>query len=206
MKNLINKQSEKHIFDSNNYYYLDDYAKYNGYQGYNDPRFIDDFVLDKELIDNDLYISDWLAETKEYELNELLYCYVEEFKQYNIVCIANLETWNIKGQTKITPLEHIHDIFNYRGQFDLTDIFEYDNCIKFCISHHDGNDKYYIFFNNEQYNKDLYDDVENSIIEYLDYDYYKEHSHEYEQLINNLCEKYDTDYIKSCINNITQIL
>lgn len=41
---------------------------------------------------------------------------------------------------------------------------------------------------------------------YLDYDCYKEHSHEYEQLINNLCEKYDTDYIKSCINNITQIL
>lgn len=64
MKNLINKQSEKYIFNSNNYYYLDDYAKYNGYQGYDDSRFIDDFVLDKELIDNDLYISDWLAEVQ----------------------------------------------------------------------------------------------------------------------------------------------
>lgn len=49
MKNLINKQSEKHIFDSNNYYYLDDYAKYNGYQGYNDPRFIDDFETITEI-------------------------------------------------------------------------------------------------------------------------------------------------------------
>lgn len=38
MENLINKQSEKHIFDSNNYYYLDDYAKYNGYLGYDDPK------------------------------------------------------------------------------------------------------------------------------------------------------------------------
>lgn len=83
--------------------------------------------------------------------------------------------------------------------YTLTDIFEGENYIKFCISHHDGNDEYYLFFNEKEYNSSLLDDIENCILDGLDWDYYKPREKEYCPMIESIVNKYDTDYINSCV-------
>lgn len=117
-----------------------------------------------------------------------------------ISCVANLEYWNKSGQTVITPIEKIIDIFNYGcSSYTLTDIYEGENYIKFCISHHDGNNEYYLFFNEKEYNSSLLDDIENCILDGLDYDVYKPKEKEYCSMIKDIINKYDTDYINSCV-------
>lgn len=114
--------------------------------------------------------------------------------------VANLEKWNGKAQTKITILENITDIFSYRGGIELTAVYEGENCLKFCISHHDGNDYYYIFFNTVEYNEGLPQELEDCILNGLEYKAYKPMEKEYYNLIYNIVDKYNQDYINSCIN------
>lgn len=196
----IDTTKEKHIFDNSNYYYLDDFAKFNGYSGFKDKGFLDSFDIEDISEWSDGHVADWLDEQKNYELDFILEEYEQIEKQYYISCVANLEYWNRKGQTVITPLEKIIDIFNYGcSDFTLTDIYEGENYLKFCISHHDGNDTYYLFFNEKEYNSSLLEDIENCILDGLDYDVYKPREKEYCSMIENIVNKYNTDYIKSCI-------
>lgn len=122
-------------------------------------------------------------------------------KTYYISSVAWLEKWNTKGYSEITPLEKISDIFNYGcSACELTDIYEGQNYLKFCISHYDGNDVYYLFFNEKEYNSSLLDDIENCILDGLDYDYYKPLENKYNNMIKDIIKEYDIDYLKSCIN------
>lgn len=196
----INTTKEKHIFDNTNYYYLEDFAKYQGFNSWQDVEFLRDWNIEDVAEWSDGHISDWLNDIMNYDIDFILNEYKSLEDKYYISCVANLETWNTKGITEITPLEKIIDIFNYRCHIELTDIFEGENYIKFCISHHDGNDTYYLFFNEQEYNSSLLDDIENCILDGLDYDCYKPHEKEYCSMIKNIVNKYNIDYIKSCIN------
>lgn len=197
----INPKTEKHIFDNSNYYYLDDFAKYQGFKSWQDVEFLRDWNIEDVAEWSDGHISDWLNEIKSYDLDFIMNEYKTLEDNYYISCVANLEYWNRSGQTTITPLKKITDIFNYGcSDFILTDIFEGENYIKFCISHHDGNDTEYLFFNEREYNSSLLDDIESCILDGLDYDYYKPREKEYCSMIESIIDKYDTDYINSCIN------
>ena len=196
----IDTTKEKHIFDNSNYYYLDDFAKFQGYKNCDDVEFLRDWNIEDVAEWSDGHISDWLNEMENFDIDFILGEYKALEDRYYISCVANLEYWNRSGQTVITLLEKIIDIFNYGcSSFILTDIFEGENYIKFCISHHDGNDEYYIFFNEKEYNESLLDDIENCILNGLDYDVYKQREKEYCSMIENIVNKYDTDYINSCI-------
>lgn len=197
----IDTTKENHVFNNSNYYYLDDFAKYQGFNSWQDVEFLRDWNIEDVAEWSDGHISDWLDEQKNYDINFILEEYEQIEKQYYISCVANLEYWNRSGQTVITPLKKITDIFNYGcSMYTLTDIYEGENYIKFCISHHDGNDKYYLFFNEKEYNSSLLEDIENCILDGLDYDYYKPHEKEYCSMIENIVNKYDTDYINSCVS------
>lgn len=197
----IDTTKEKHIFDNSNYYYLDDFAKYQGFKSWQDVEFLECWNIEDVAEWSDGHISDWLNEIKNFDLDFILGEYKTIEDRYYISCVANLEYWNRSGQTVITPLEKITDIFNYGcSSFILTDIFEGENYVKFCISHHDGNDTYYLFFNEKEYNSSLLNDIENCILDGLDYDYYKPREKEYCSMIENIVNKYDTDYINSCVN------
>lgn len=197
----INPKTEKHIFDNKNYYYLDDFAKYQGFTSYKDKEFLRDWNIEDVKEWSDGHISDWLDEIENFDLDFILGEYKALEDRYYISCVANLEYWNRSGQTVITPLEKIIDIFNYGcSSFTITDIFEGENYVKFCISHHDGNDEYYLFFNEKEYNESLLDDIENCVLDGLDYDFYKPLEKEYCSMIKNIVNKYDTDYINSCVN------
>lgn len=37
----INPKTEKHIFDNSNYYYLDDFAKFQGFKSWQDMEFLE---------------------------------------------------------------------------------------------------------------------------------------------------------------------
>lgn len=54
-------------------------------------------------------------------------------------------------------------------------------------------------YNKKEYNSSLLDDIENCILDGLDYDLYKPLENEYCDIIKNIVNKYDTDYIKSCV-------
>lgn len=167
----INHKTEKHIFDKSKYYYLDNFAKFQGFKSWQDVEFLKYWNIEDVAEWSDGYVSDWLNEMEQYDLDFILnkYKYLED--RYYISCVANLEYWDGRGQTTITPLKKIIDIFNYSCNFTITDIFEGKNYIKFCISHHDGNDKYYLFFNEKKYCP----------------------------IIESIVNKYDTDYINSCV-------
>lgn len=197
----IDTTKEKHIFDNNNYYYLDDFAKYQGFKSWQDVEFLRDWNIEDVADWSDYRTAEWLDDMKSYDLDFILSEYKALEDKYYISCIANLQTWLHSGQTLIKPLQKITDIFDYGcSMFELTDIYEGENYLKFCISHHDGNDIFYIFFNTEQYNESLLDDIENCILDGLDYDYYKPLEKEYCDMIKTIVKKYDTDYINSCIN------
>lgn len=201
MNTNINPKTEKHIFDNSNYYYLEDFAKYQGFNDWQDVEFLRDWDIEDIKEWSDGHISDWLNEMECYDLDFILGEYKTLEDKYYISCVANLKTWIHKGQTVITPLKEIRDIFNYGcSMYTLTDIYEGENYVKFCISHHDGNDTYYLFFNEKEYNSSLLDDVENCILDGLDYDVYKPLEKEYCSMIKNIVNKYDTDYINSCVN------
>lgn len=197
----VNPKTEKHIFDNSNYYTLDDFARYQGFKSWQDMEFLRDWNIEDINSWSDGHTSDWLNEMEQYDLDFILGEYEQIEKQYYISCVANLEYWNRKGQTVITPLEKIIDIFNYGcSSFTLTDIFEGEYYLKFCISHHDGNNIFYLFFNTVEYNESLLDDIENCILDGLDYDVYKPLEKEYCSMIENIIDKYDTDYLNSCVN------
>lgn len=197
----IDTTKEQHIFNNSNYYYLDDFAKYQGFKNCDDVEFLQEWNIEDVAEWSDGRISDWLNQIKNYDLDFILGEYQALEKQYYISCVANLQTWLYSGQTRLKPLKAISDIFNYGcSMFELTDIYEGENYLKFCISHHDGNDCYYIFFNTVEYNESLLDDIENCILDGLDYDVYKPLENEYCNMIQDIVNKYDTDYINSCIN------
>lgn len=200
MLSMVNPMTEKHIFCDNNYYCLEDFAKFNGYNGFRDKGFLDSFGIEDINEWSDGIVADWLSEQKNYELDFILDTYRLLEHSHYIVCVSWVEYWNTKGYTEITPLKKIMDILNYRGAFELTDIYEGQNYLKFCISHHDGNDVYYLFFNEKEYNSSLSDDIENCILDGLDYDYYKPLENKYNNMIKDIIREYDIDYLKSCIN------
>ena len=199
----INPKTEKHIFDNSRYYYLDNFAKFQGFKSWQDVEFLECWNIEDIEEWSDSHVSDWLDEIKQYDLDFILEEYEQIEKQYYISCIADIEYWNRDCQTTITPLEKITDIFNYDcSDFILTDIYEGENYVKFCVSHHDGNDTYYLFFNEKEYNSSLLNDIENCILDGLDWDCYKPREKEYCSMIKNIVDKYDTEYINSCVTII----
>lgn len=195
----INTKTEKHIFDNSRYYYLDNFAKFQGFKSWQDVEFLECWNIDDVAEWSDGHVSDWLNEMAQYDLDFILNEYKSLEDRYYISCVANLEYWNRSGQTKIKSLKKITDIFNYNSSFILTDIFEGENYVKFCISHHDGNDTYYLFFNEKEYNSSLLEDIESCILDGLDWYYYKPREKEYCSMIENIVDKYNTDYINSCV-------
>lgn len=202
MLSMVNPTKEKHVFSNRNFYYLDDFAKYQGFINSQDIEFLRDWNIEDVAEWSDGMIDMWLNEMKNYEIEYLLNeCYSVLEKTYYISCVSWIEKWNTKGYSEITLLEKISDIFDYGcSACELTDIYEGENYLKFCISHHDGNDVYYLFFNEQEYNKSLFDDIENCILDGLDYDYYKPLENKYNNMIGNIIQEYTIDYLKSCIN------
>ena len=202
----IDTTKEICVFDNSNYYYLDDYAKMQGYKGYNDISFIHDFNLEDYPYENDIFIDEWLTDTRNYDIETLLNEYECLSKDYYIIGVAYLETWNKKGYSTITPIKNITDIFNYGcSSCELIDIYEGEKYIKFDISHHDGNDTFYIFFSNEQYNIDLFDDLNNSVSDCINYEIYKKLENKCEDLYHKIIKEYDNNYLNNCIS-IRQLL
>lgn len=195
----INPKTETYIFDNSNYYNLDDFAKFQGFKSWQDMEFLECWNIENVAEWSDGHVFDWLNEMAQYDLDFILDEYRALEDKYYISCVANLEYWNKSGQTKIKSLKKITDIFSYGSSFILTDIYEGENYIKFCISHHDGNDTYYLFFNEKEYNYSLLEDIESCILDGLDWNYYKPREKEYCSMIENIVNKYDTDYINSCV-------
>lgn len=196
----IDTTKETQVFDYRNYWDMDTFAKSQGFNGVNDETFLAHFELDDlgDWSDNQQF--EWLGSYKDIDLQDILFSYEPLELNYYISMVANLEKWNGKAQTEITVLENITDIFSYRGCYDLTAIYEGENYLKFDISHHDGNDTYYVFFNTVEYNEGLAQELEDCILNGLDYKTYKPMEKEYYNLIYNVVDKYNQDYINSCIN------
>ncbi len=126
----IDTTKEKHIFDNSNYYYLDNFAKFQGFKSWQDVEFLECWNIEDIAEWSDGHVSDWLNETAQYDLDFILSEYKAMEDRYYISCVADLEYWNRSGQTFITPLEKITDIFNYGSSFILTDIYEGENYLQ----------------------------------------------------------------------------
>lgn len=196
----IDTTKETQVFDYQEYWDMDTFAKSQGYDGAEDPEFMEDYGTDDFVDWSDIAKMDWLGEQQKADIDSLLDDYQSLEVNYYIAMVANLEKWNGKAQAGITILENITDIFSYRGSIELTAIYEGENYLKFCISHHDGDDTYYVFFNTVEYNEGLCQELEDCILNGLAYKVYKSMEKEYYNLIYNIVDKYNQDYINSCIN------
>lgn len=197
----INTANETKVYDYKNYWDMDTFAKSQGYKGENDEDFLKDFNFDDLKNWSDSAKWDWLGDESNRAIEWVLQDYKTLETNYYVCTVANLEYWNAKGQTEITPLQKITDIFNgYRCYIELTEVYEGDNYLRFEISHHDGSDSYYIFFNTVEYNETLEEDIEQDILNGLDYDYYKPQTEKYNGLIQNIVNEYNADYINSSVD------
>lgn len=195
----IDTNKETCVFNSENYYTMEDFAKSLDYTGVNDEYFLEDYGVNDLEDWSDIAQIDWLGEQKNADIDSILEDYQSLETNYYISCIANLERWNGKAQTEITTLGNITDIFSYRGCIELTAIYEGVNYLRFEISHHDGNDSYLLFFNTVEYNETLAEDLENCITDGLEYQIYKPQDKEYNKLIYTIVDKYNQDYLNSCV-------
>ena len=201
----IDTTKETQVFDYNDYWDMDTFAKSQGYNGAEDPEFMEDRGID-DIGDWSMCAKDnWLGEQKNIDIDSILDYYQSLELNYYIYMVANLEKWNGKAQTEITQLENITDIFSYKGSIELTAIYEGENYLKFCISHHDGNDIYYVFFNTVEYNEGLPQELEDCILNGLEYRVYKPLEKEYYNLIYDIVYKYNQDYINSCVNVVQEL-
>lgn len=196
----INTTKETQIFNSENYYTMEDFAKSQDYTGVNDEYFLEDYGVEDLENWSDERRNDWLNDQKNADINSILEDYQSLEINYYISCITNLERWNGKAQTEIQTIQNISDIFSYRGCIELTAIYEGVNYLRFEISHHDGNDTYLLFFNTVEYNETLAEDIEDRITNSLEYHVYKPQDKEYNTMISNIVDKYNQDYINSCVN------
>ena len=196
----IDTTKETQAFNSKNYYTMEDFAKSLDFTGVTDEYFLADYDLEDLENWSDERRNDWLGDQKNASIDSILEDYRLLEINYYISCIANLERWNGKATTEITTLGNITDIFSYRGCIELTAIYEGVNYLRFEISHHDGNDSYILFFNTVEYNETLAEDLENCILDGLEYNVYKPQDKEYNELIQNIVDKYNQDYIDSCVN------
>ncbi len=196
----IDTTKETQVFDYSNYRNMDTFAKYQGFDGVNDETFLANFGIEDLGNWSDNQQFEWLGSYRDIDSKDILFSYEPLEVNYYISMVSNLERWNGKAQTEITQLENMTDIFSYRGSIELTAIYEGENYLKFDISHHDGNDTFYIFFNTVEYNEELAQELEDCILNGLDYKAYKPMEREYYNMIYSLVDKYNQDYINSCIN------